>query len=76
MLDNEDKALHDQAVDFAGTHGTNSEVAIILVALIKERAIENAGHKIAEALNYIARCTVLVDNKHIIALYETKQEYY
>ena len=57
MLDNEDKALHDQAVSFAGIHGTNTEVTMILVALIKERAIENAAHKITEALNYIARNT-------------------
>ena len=56
-LENEDKALFDQAVDFAGTHGTNIEVTMILVALIKERAIENAAFKISEALDYIARCT-------------------
>ena len=56
-LDSEDKALFDQAVDFAGKHGTNIEVTMILVALIKERAIENAAFKIAEALDYIARNT-------------------
>ncbi len=58
MLDNEDKALFDQAVDFAGKHGTNTEVTMILAALIKERAIENAAYKISEALNYIARNTI------------------
>ncbi len=57
MLDYEDKALHDEAVDFAGKHGTNTEVTMILVALIQARAIENAGNKIAEALNHIARNT-------------------
>ncbi len=57
MLDNEDKALLDEAVDFAGKHGTNIEVTMILTALIKERAIKNAAYKISEALDYIARCT-------------------
>ena len=59
MLDNNDKALHDEAVAFAGIHGTNTEVAMILVALIKERAIENAAHKISKALDYIARNTAI-----------------
>lgn len=57
MLDNDDKELFNKAVDFAGIHGTNTEVSTILASLIRARAIENVGNKISESLNYIARCT-------------------
>lgn len=57
MLNNDDKALYNEAVDFASPHGTNMEVTMILVALIKGRAIENAGNQITKALDNIARNT-------------------
>ena len=52
MTDIELEVLKEQAKEL-----NEGNYLVILVALIKARAIENASRDISEALNYIARCT-------------------